>query len=175
MTIRASGPPFVNRELCECGWMWQDECKKLEKCGLNQGMPEYNQEPAIKSELIEPIRPEWKHTPYEFLPDRGTDWEWGPGSIIDLNKVCREVVEDLVKDNKSTHQVGGTHYSEMAVQPWDFYKSIFSPAGYCDYHVGSVISYLSRHRKKGGLQDLEKALHHMQELVRYFKEEEEYE
>lgn len=146
MGVIASGPPFVTRELCECGWMWQDECKKLEKCGLNQGMPEY------KGEC---------HTPYEFLSESAKE-------------AAVNVVRDMIENSKTT-QVGGTHYAEMAVQPWDFYKAIFSPSGYCDYHVGSVISYLSRHRKKGGLQDLEKALHHMQELVRYFKEEEEYE
>lgn len=163
MGVTASGPPF-DRPLCKCGWMWQDECKKLEKCGLNQGMPEYKEE---------------YHTPYEFL--EGTIF--GASSVskddvvqaqVNLNKICREVVEDLVKNSKTT-QVGGTHYAEMAVQPWDFYKAIFSPSGYCDYHVGSVISYLSRHRKKGGLQDLKKALHHMQELVSYFENEAEYE
>lgn len=159
MAITASGPPFVghystpsliNRELCKCGWMWEDECKKAGECGLNQGMPEYDKRATL-------------HTPYEFLEES-----------VALDKVCREVVEDLVRDSKST-QVGGTHYAEMEVQPWDFYKSIFPPSGYCDYHVGSIISYLSRHRKKGGLQDLEKALHHLKELVRYFKEDEEYE
>lgn len=154
MGVTASGPPFdlpakTSVQICKCGWMLAGQCRMDDKCGLNQGMPEYKEE---------------YHTPYEFLPDEK----------VDLNKVCREVVEDLVKNSKST-QVGGTHYAEMTVQPWDFYKAIFSPSGYCDYHVGSVISYLSRHRKKGGLQDLEKALHHMQELVRYFKEEEEYE
>ena len=165
MGVTASGPPFV--DLCKCGWKTASECQsRPEHCGLVLGMPEYNREKVLSEE----------HTPFEFLPEGwGTGWKYGPATEVDLNKVCREVVEGLVKESKSTHQVGGTHYAEMAVQPWDFYKAIFSPSGYCDYHVGSVISYLSRHRKKGGLQDLKKALHHMQELVNYFENEAEYE
>ena len=96
------------------------------------------------------------------------------GKGVDLNAVCRDTIQDMIKEKRTT-QVGGTHYEEMNIQPWDFYKAIFSPAGYCDYHVGSIISYLSRHRKKGEFQDLKKALHHLQEVVRYFEEEAEYE
>lgn len=176
MGVIASGPPFVNRELCECGWMWQDECKKLEKCGLNQGMPEYNREEVLSEEwgsvpdyVVSP------HTPFEFVSGAhvATGCECSPVAHIDLNKVCREVVEDLVKDSKST-QVGGTHYAEMAVQPWEAMRAWMSPAEYTAYHVGTVIGYLSRHKKKGGLTDIKKAKHHLEELVRYFEEEEEY-
>lgn len=146
MTIQASGPPFVTRELCECGWMWQDECKKLEKCGLNQGMPEYKEE---------------YHTPYEFLSESAKE-------------AAVNVVRDMIENSKSTHQVGGTHYAEMAVQPWTAMKAWMSPAEYAGYHVGTVVGYLSRHKKKGRLEDLKKAKHHLEELVRYFEEDEEY-
>jgi hypothetical protein len=49
-----------------------------------------------------------------------------------------------------------------------------SPAEYIGYHVGTIIGYLSRHKAKGGEQDLQKAGHHMDELRRYLKEDEEY-
>lgn len=145
MGVIASGPPFVTRELCECGWMWQDECKKLEKCGLNQGMPEY------KGEC---------HTPYEFLSESAKE-------------AAVNVVRDMIENSKTT-QVGGTHYTEMAVQPWTAMKAWMSPEEYAGYHVGTVIGYLSRHKKKGALQDILKAKHHLEELVRYFEEDEEY-
>lgn len=125
--------------------MWQDECKKLEKCGLNQGMPEY------KGEC---------HTPYEFLSESAKE-------------AAVNVVRDMIENSKST-QVGGTHYAEMAVQPWDLMKSCMSPEEYIGYHIGSVIGYLSRHKKKGGQVDIDKALHHMKELSRYLKEDAEY-
>jgi len=57
-------------------------------------------------------------------------------------------------------QVGGNHYKTMPIQP----------AEYC--HVnripkleGDAIAYLSRWRLKGGLQDLEKAIHTIQLLI----------
>ena len=49
-------------------------------------------------------------------------------------------------------QVGGNHYSKMAIQP----------AEYCEYNnipalEAGVIKYVSRHQDKNGVQDLEKA------------------
>lgn len=183
MGVIASGPPFVNRELCECGWMWQDECKKLEKCGLNQGMPGYKDIPSPKESSgncgVDDTSPKWVlvksvdswpdtatydansvHTPYEFLSESAKE-------------AAVNVVRDMIEDSKST-QVGGTHYSEMKVQPWEAMRAWMSPAEYTAYHVGTVIGYLSRHKKKGGLTDIKKAKHHLEELVRYFEEEEEY-
>ena len=72
------------------------------------------------------------------------------------------------------HQIGGTHYSDMAVQPWDAMRAWMSPGEYIGYHVGTIIGYLSRHKAKGSEQDLHKAGHHMDELRRYLKEDEEY-
>lgn len=187
MGVIASGPPFAKPfdPLCKCGWMWSYQCERNEKCGLNQGMPEYKDIPSPKessgncgvgdaSPKRHPPIPSaigWEavlgdtgfHTPYESLPDEK----------VDLNKVCREVVDDLVKDSKST-QVGGTHYAEMAVQPWSAMKAWMSPEEYIGYHVGTVIGYLSRHKKKGGEVDIDKALHHLKELSRYLKEDAEY-
>ena len=53
-------------------------------------------------------------------------------------------------------QVGGTHYvSEF--QHWDFAASVRM-----GYFPGVITKYLSRWRKKNGIQDLEKALHYLQ-------------
>ena len=49
-------------------------------------------------------------------------------------------------------QVGGTHYSDMAIQP-----AAFNLANNMGWAEGDAISYISRWRKKGGLQDLRKA------------------
>ncbi len=34
------------------------------------------------------------------------------------------------------------------------------------YHLGVVVSYIARHERKGGLEDLEKALQHLYRAVR---------
>ena len=90
-------------------------------------------------------------------------------------KTLRELVAELEAEDRRTEQVGGTHYAEMTVQPWDAMRAWFTPAEYASYHIGTVIGYLSRHRRKGGLNDIKKAHHHLSELIRYFEEEEEYE
>lgn len=149
MSVVASGPPFWgNPPLCECGWMWAEHCNRSEgKCGLKNGMPEYDKRATL-------------HTPYESLSESA-------------KKAAVNVVRDMIENSKST-QVGGTHYAEMEVQPWDAMRAWMSPEEYAAYHIGTVIGYLARHKKKGGLTDIKKAHHHMSELIRYFEEDEEY-
>lgn len=51
-------------------------------------------------------------------------------------------------------QVGGRHYADMVIQPFEYIHK--NGIGFAE---GSVIKYVSRWRKKGGIQDLEKARH----------------
>ena len=57
-------------------------------------------------------------------------------------------------------QVGGSHYSSMAIQPVEFITKNKIP-----FIEGSVIKYVCRHEKKNGKQDLEKAIHFLQLLI----------
>ena len=58
------------------------------------------------------------------------------------------------------HQVDGDHYSDMTIQPVAFIHA--NELGFIE---GSVIKYVCRHRKKGGRQDLEKAIHFLELLI----------
>lgn len=62
-------------------------------------------------------------------------------------------------------QVGGSHYKDMGVQPWEAMEAWLTPEEYRGYHKGVAIGYLAREQQKGGLQDIEKAIHHLQRLV----------
>ena len=69
------------------------------------------------------------------------------------------------------HQVGGTHYAENAIQPWDYI--IANQLGYLE---GNIIKYTTRWRRKGGVDDLRKVIHYAEKLIevevmRKFKEE----
>tara|TARA_R110000824_G_scaffold21401_2_gene79757 strand:- start:446 stop:661 length:216 start_codon:yes stop_codon:yes gene_type:complete len=57
-------------------------------------------------------------------------------------------------------QVGGSHYKDNAIQPWDFIVS--NGLGYLE---GNVVKYVSRHKKKGGMEDLRKAKHYLDKLI----------
>ena len=56
-------------------------------------------------------------------------------------------------------QVGGTHY-QAVIQTWDYILS--HDLGFLE---GNIIKYVTRYRKKNGVQDLEKALHYLNKLI----------
>ena len=57
-------------------------------------------------------------------------------------------------------QVGGTHYKTSKEQPWDFIERY--SLGFME---GNIVKYLTRWRKKGGIQDLEKVRHYLAKLL----------
>ena len=59
----------------------------------------------------------------------------------------------------NTRQVGGAHY-RGGIQHWDFVIANDIP-----YLEAQIIKYVFRWRKKGGLQDLEKARHCLDKLI----------
>lgn len=65
-------------------------------------------------------------------------------------------------------QIGGTHYTDMSIQPWDAMQAWMTPQQFCGYLLGTAIAYLARVNVdaigKGGLQDIEKARHVLAKL-----------
>lgn len=59
----------------------------------------------------------------------------------------------LYEKTAKDHQVGGTHYGVMKIQP-----ALFSRANDYDSDAFSILKYLSRHKAKKGREDVEKAL-----------------
>lgn len=60
------------------------------------------------------------------------------------------------------HQVGGRHY-KTDYEHWDLVAIVNM-----DYFAGNSTKYVSRWRKKNGLQDLQKALHYLDKLIEVF-------
>tara|TARA_B100000809_G_C14878487_1_gene438277 strand:+ start:290 stop:550 length:261 start_codon:yes stop_codon:yes gene_type:complete len=59
-------------------------------------------------------------------------------------------------------QVGGSHYKNMAIQPIEFIQA--NKIGFIE---GSIIKYVTRWRDKGGIYDLQKAIHLTQLLIEF--------
>jgi hypothetical protein len=57
-------------------------------------------------------------------------------------------------------QIGGRHYIEKAVQPWDFI--VANNMGYLE---GCIVKYVSRYKDKNGVEDLIKASHYLDKLI----------
>lgn len=60
----------------------------------------------------------------------------------------------------SSTQVGGSHYKDMAIQPFDYITK--NGIGFAE---GCAIKYLSRWRAKNGVEDLKKARHFIDMLI----------
>lgn len=66
--------------------------------------------------------------------------------------------------NANTQQVGGGHYKGTTYQHWDFVRIALAGR----YLEGNITKYITRWRKKNGLQDLEKARHYLTKLIEEF-------
>lgn len=63
--------------------------------------------------------------------------------------------------NPNGRQVGGDHYQESGrEQHWDFtWRNNYNQFEYC------ITKYVARCHRKNGIQDLEKALHHLEKFI----------
>lgn len=64
----------------------------------------------------------------------------------------------------SSYQIGGNHYQKMAIQPIDFIM-----ANNLNFPEGNIVKYVSRHKDKGGLEDLKKARHYLDFLIEAYE------
>ena len=71
---------------------------------------------------------------------------------------CDTISEQTNAPNKG--QVGGTHYTSMAIQPIDFIMK-----NGLSFAEGNVVKYVCRYRKKGGKADLLKARQYIDFLI----------
>lgn len=57
-------------------------------------------------------------------------------------------------------QVGGTHYKDLAIQP-----IVYNQRNRLPHCEANVVKYVTRHRFKGGAQDIRKAIHNLELLL----------
>lgn len=63
--------------------------------------------------------------------------------------------------NPTDTQVGGEHYRTQ-IQPVEYIY-----ANNLNFFEGNVVKYITRHRRKGGKQDLQKAIHYIEMLIQF--------
>lgn len=68
--------------------------------------------------------------------------------------------------NPESTQVGGTHYLDKAIQPWQAMESWMSREQFAGFLRGNAIKYLARCDDKGGVEDLQKARHYLDRLIK---------
>jgi hypothetical protein len=92
-----------------------------------------------------------------------------PSVFHDVIRTCDEM--NRIKEDHDTcadraakgalgEQVGGDHYRVMGIQPVEYIH-----ANGLGFFEGVVVKYVSRWRRKNGLEDLRKAIHFLQLLI----------
>lgn len=79
-----------------------------------------------------------------------------------LDEFASPQMQDAVETFTSTldRMVGGNHYRELALQPWEIIDALD-----LDFYDGNALKYLLRWRKKGGVEDLKKAVHYIEHQI----------
>ena len=67
---------------------------------------------------------------------------------------------DRVEIKPMDNQVGGNHYSKLAIGPAEYCQK--NRLNYCE---SAVIKYVTRHRDKNGAEDIRKAMHFLEMLL----------
>ena len=106
--------------------------------------------------------------------DRGMSRESHEQYMARKLKQDKEEYQELMKGTheyeygKATDkQVGGSHYKDCAIQPVDYIVE-----NNLDFLEGNVVKYITRHRTKGGIEDIKKVIHYAELILelRYGKE-----
>lgn len=88
----------------------------------------------------------------------------------DCTLTASELIErehsQLIKKSAFDTQVGGNHYKDMTIQPLEFILA--NGLGFCE---GSVVKYICRYKKKGGIEDLRKVRHYVDLLIEHEEKE----
>lgn len=99
-----------------------------------------------------------------------TDRGWTMESYRNYMK-RRGAEEQLLNEErltKATHkQVGGNHYKACKIMPIEYITK-----NNLDFLEGNVIKYITRHKFKGGQEDIEKVIHYAELILelKYGKE-----
>jgi hypothetical protein len=62
---------------------------------------------------------------------------------------------------RNSTQIGGSHYCNMEIQPIDFIN-----ANNLGFAEGCVIKYVCRHGSKGNIDDIKKAIHYLETIIK---------
>lgn len=77
-----------------------------------------------------------------------------------------DMIDSAIKEEKMAKKdVAEQEHYAYGVQPIEYMKSRFSEEEYSGYLLGNVIKYVSRYKKKNGLEDLEKAKVYLNWLI----------
>lgn len=94
-------------------------------------------------------------TAREVLERMASDHGQGIADSIDNG-----ILDDLRKQSALSTQPGGDHYRKHAIQPVEYID-----ANDLDFFQGNIVKYATRHKDKGGAEDIRKIIHYAQIIL----------
>lgn len=90
-----------------------------------------------------------------------------PQILGDIIREQMEINRIMEEDQKANDiQAGGSHYKEMAVQPWTVMQHILTEEEFIGYLKGNIIKYGMRQGRKDS-PDADKCQHYIKKLEEY--------
>ena len=65
-----------------------------------------------------------------------------------------------MKDMEDKKQIGGDHYLKCGIMP-----TTYISANNLDFFEGNIIKYATRHKEKGGAEDIKKVIHYAEMIL----------
>lgn len=96
------------------------------------------------------------------VPSEPAETEGTPFDRYDVYPVHQVRSPAAIPQSAFDTQVGGSHYKGMKIQPMEY--ALANNLGYCE---ATALKYISRWKLKGGIADLDKAIHFIQLLKEY--------
>jgi hypothetical protein len=84
--------------------------------------------------------------------------------MIDIETQMELFPELNAELNADDMQVSGSHYKDMAVQPWAVMEMVLTDEEFQGFLKGNIIKYTMRTGRKDGSDDEGKAKHYMKKL-----------
>ena len=77
--------------------------------------------------------------------------------ILDIQKTLLDFYAEDQKPTDAQDVAHQSHYTECGIQPIDYMRANMTQDEFMAYCIGNVIKYVSRYKRKNGLEDLKKA------------------
>lgn len=112
----------------------------------------------MKKKSIDDATPEewYKANALDPINLHNVDQAFDKATSMDI-KTLKDYIN---QQSAASRQHGGNHYKGTSIQSWD----VFLDWG-LDPWACNVIKYVQRHRKKSGIDDLEKAKHYLEFMI----------
>lgn len=97
--------------------------------------------------------------------DKGNSTFWQTGDTgVGFDTNCFIECKITKPNNNILSQIGGDHYTKNKIQPIEYIL-----ANGLDFCSGNIVKYITRYKDKNGLEDLEKAKHYIELLIKNYE------